>query len=137
MPRTQIPEKQENTGAARPPDSALRQLLAEAIKQSGKKRPQIGEEMSPLVGVQVTEHMLNDFTAQKKSAARFPAAFVKAFCQVVGSPSPQRFLCDEEALTLIKLGERVRECNGLVTQIAGLLGQIATPKAKGREGRMC
>jgi hypothetical protein len=128
----------KNTGTAESPDAALRQLLAEAIRQSGKKRPQIAEEMSPFVGVTVTQHMLNDFTAQKKSAARFPAAFIRAFCQVVGSSAPQRFLCDEEALTLIKLGEHVRECKPILTQIGALVDRLAmaqTSAKKGKRGR--
>lgn len=116
----------KNSGTG-PPDSALRQLLSDAIKQSGKKRLQIAEEMTALVGVRITEHMLNDFTSKSKSAARFPAAFVKAFCRVVGSASLQISLADEEALRLMKLGQRVGECSDLLTKITCLLDQIATP----------
>lgn len=123
-----------------PPDSDLRQLLGEAIKQSGKKRPQIAEEMTALTGARITEHMLNDFTSKSKCAARFPAAFVKAFCHVVGSPSLQISLADDETLTLglMKLGHRVGECRALVAEIASLLDEIAPrsvqqfPVKKGR-----
>ena len=120
-----LPISRENTGTAQPPDSALRQLLTDAIKRSGKKRLQIAQEMSPLVGVQVSTYMLNDFTSQKKAAARFPAAFVKAFCVVVGSSSIQTLLYDEQTVALMALGERVRQCQPLLAQIVALTDQIA------------
>jgi len=40
--------------------------------------------MSRLLGVRVTEHMLNAFTAEAKSAHRWPAAYDIAFCEAVG-----------------------------------------------------
>ena len=130
-----FPMNRENTGITQSPDSALRQLLAEAIKKSGKKRPEIAAGMSPLVGVRVSSSMLNDFTSQKKTAARFPAAFVKAFCVVVGSSSIQTLLYDEQTVALMALGERVRQCQPLLAQIVALTDQIAllqsrTPKRK-------
>jgi hypothetical protein len=127
MPTKAMPAEQQNTGVSTPPDWALRQLLSEAIKRSGKKRPQIAEEMTALLGVRVTEHMLNDFTSKSKCAARFPAAFVKAFCYVVGSSSLQIALADDDDLRLMKLGIRVGECRELVSQIAALLDQITAP----------
>ena len=122
-----LPDGRENPGISKPSDAALRQLLAEAIRRSAKKRPEIAAEMSPLVGVKVTENMLYDFTAQKKSAARFPAAFVKAFCEVVGSRSLYRLLLDEETLALIEVGKHAVACKHLVNRIA-----TPTSKARGK-----
>lgn len=115
----------ENTGVSTPPDWPVRQLIATEIKRSDKKRPQIALEMSALIGTPVTEHMLNDFTSKSKSGARFPAAFVKAFCEVVGSSALQRSLQDETTLALIQVGERARDCRRLVERIGALLDQVA------------
>jgi hypothetical protein len=128
-----LPEGEKNSGISKPPDSALRQLLTQAIKQSGKKRPEIASEMSLLVGVKVTQHMLYDFTAQKKPSARFPACFVKAFCSVVGSSSIQTLLYDEQTVALMALGERVRKAQPLVIQIVALMDQIAGSSARGKK----
>jgi hypothetical protein len=125
MTENHIPAGQQNTGTNQPPDSTLRQLLADAIKHSGKKRLQIATEMSPLVGVPVSQFMLDDFTSRRHRAARFPAAFIKAFCEVVGSRSLYRFLVDEETLALIEVGQHAVACKHLVNR-------IATPKAKAR-----
>jgi hypothetical protein len=130
MAEKHIPMHQQNTGTTRPPDSALRQLLADAIKHSGKKRLQIVTEMASLVGLPVTQYMLDDFTSRSHRAARFPAAFVRPFCSVVGARSLYRLLLDEETLALIEVGRQAVACKHLLTQ-------IATPKAKGRERKKC
>jgi|SRR5450759_1200972 len=126
MAEKHIPAHQQNTGTAQPPDSALRQLLTDAIKHSEKKRLQIAAEMAPLVGVPVTQYMLDDFTSVRHRAARFPAAFIRAFCEVVGSKSLYRLLVDEETLALIEVGKQAVACRDLVAQ-------IAAPKAKARK----
>jgi hypothetical protein len=125
MTEEHIPIAQQNTRTTQPPDSALRQLLADEIRRSGLKRPEIAARMSAIVGVPVSEHMLNDFSSKRKCAARFPAAFVKAFCAVIGSRALHRLLEDEETLGLIQVGEHAVACKNLVYQ-------IATPKANRR-----
>ena len=42
----------------------IRALLVEAIKKSGKSRAAIADEMSYLVGREITERQLNGFTAE-------------------------------------------------------------------------
>ncbi len=122
-----MPSEQENIGIS--PDTMLRRILSEAIKHSGKKREQIADEMTAeLPGFRVTVPMLNDFTSLRKSAARFPATFVKAFCKVVGSNALQRWLLDDESLRLIQVGEHVRNCREIVHRIEALFEQINMPK---------
>ncbi len=58
----------------------VRSVLGDAIKRSGKSRPQVAEEMSDLLGLSVTERMLNAFTAESKELHRWPAAWDRAFC---------------------------------------------------------
>ncbi len=124
-----MPKQQENLGTS--PDAELRRLLSEAIKRSGKKRLQIAEEMSAdLPGFRVTEPMLNDFTSLRKSAARFPASFVKAFCKAVGCTALQTWLLDDESLRLIQVGRHVRECRDQARKLEAVLTELDAPQAR-------
>jgi hypothetical protein len=49
--------------------------------------------------------MLDDFAAPSKDGARFPAAWVVAFCEVTGDDSLQRFLLGPRLSRLIEIGE--------------------------------
>ena len=71
-------------------DSDLRTLLSKLIRQSPKKRLQIAEEMTERTGQKISEDMLNDWTSECHKAARFPAAFIMAFCEVMDSDVLQR-----------------------------------------------
>jgi hypothetical protein len=70
-----------------------------------KKRQQIAAELSRKIGRDITASMLNDYTATTKTAARFPAAYVRAFCEVTGNDSLQRSLLGPRLLALIEIGE--------------------------------
>ncbi len=105
-----IPNMAENPGRpsalpATPPnvDSALRQLITDVIRRSSKKRLQIAQELTELLGTRVTEGMLNDFSSESKKAVRFPLAFSAALCEIL----------DDDSVGL--LGVR-RECLGLLAK---------------------
>jgi hypothetical protein len=86
----------------------LRQIIAEDIANSYKKRPQIAEEMKALTGVPITSFMLDSFTAtaESKGRVRFPAVFIGAFCEVVQSDRLRRFLMGTHLLSLVEYAER-------------------------------
>ncbi|QNI34513.1 hypothetical protein H7849_11820 [Alloacidobacterium dinghuense] len=65
-------------------DSLVRESIAHAIKGCSKSREQIADEMTLLLGVRVTERMLNSFTADANQLHRWPAAWDRAFCQATG-----------------------------------------------------
>jgi hypothetical protein len=54
----------------------------------------------------ISERMLNDWTAESKKPARFPAIFIKAFCDVTGSDELQRFFMSPRDLKLVEFAER-------------------------------
>jgi len=62
----------------------IRGILVDAIKRSGKSRIQLAEEMSLLTGREITERMLNGFTAESKEDYRWPAELDRAFCHATG-----------------------------------------------------
>ena len=64
--------------------SAVRQGISEAIRRSGMKRWEIAGRMSELLGVEVTESMLNAWSAESREDRRFPAEYLAAICYVTG-----------------------------------------------------
>jgi hypothetical protein len=79
-------------------DLELRHLITIEIRKSPKKRSQIAKEMSDILGLRVTESMLNDFTSESKKAVRFPLAFSAALCEVL----------DDDSVGLMAVRPRVR-----------------------------
>jgi hypothetical protein len=93
--------------AGREMDAAVRAVVSHAIATQPHSRQQLAEHISRLAGVRVTAGMLNDFTAASKRLARFPAAWVPAFCQAAGDDSLQRLMLSQRLLAAVTLGERV------------------------------
>nr|DAT12936.1 MAG TPA: regulatory protein [Bacteriophage sp.] len=61
----------------------LKEAIAEAIKGSGLKRYAIAGQMSEMLGVEITESMLNAYTAESKEGYRMPAEYLPTFCRIV------------------------------------------------------
>jgi hypothetical protein len=95
----------EKTGAANQlnSDRALRDLIADIIRQSPKKRPQLAEELSEALGQHITSFMLDCFTATGKS--RFPAIFIQAFSDITGDDRLQRFVMGPRLRRLVEFAE--------------------------------
>ena len=87
-------------------DLNLRRLLSDVMGTCGKDRSRIAAELSQEIGRPLTVSILNDYTATTKAGARFPAAYVRHFCEVTGNDSLQRFLLGPRLLALIEIGER-------------------------------
>lgn len=62
----------------------VRSVLTASIKRSSKSREVIADEMSVLLGITVTARMITAFTAESKELHRWPGAWDRAFCSVVG-----------------------------------------------------
>lgn len=92
-------------------DQQLRAVITEAIRRSPKSREQLAEEMSFLVGRNVTARMLYDFTSDSQVNHRFPAAWLPALAEVVGDDAPIEVILSKRALLrdLIALGRAVIE----------------------------
>jgi hypothetical protein len=66
-------------------DAALiRSVLTRSIRNSGKSRAQIADEMSFLVGSKITERQLNGFTAESREDYPWKGELDRAFCFVTG-----------------------------------------------------
>jgi hypothetical protein len=126
-----MPKSPEKIGIQ---DGDLRELLSFLIKQSPMSREQIAEEMSKSLGQPnlISPNMLNDWTSEYHKAARFPAFFIKAFCDAIGSDRLQRWAAGPRLRKLIEFAERHLE---LEERRAELLKTKPRRKAKDNRPR--
>lgn len=73
------PEFQKET---KPLSLRLKEAIAEAIKNSGLKRYAIAGQMTEHLGMEITESMLNAYTAESKADYRMPAEYIPIFCRI-------------------------------------------------------
>jgi len=81
-------------------------ILSDCIKRCPLSRWEIAGRMSMLLGVEVTKYMLDTWTAESKGYHRFPAEYLPAFCEAVGSREPLRFLGKKSGVFVLR-GEKV------------------------------
>lgn len=79
----------------------IRGVLTDSIKHCAKSRAQIAEEMTYLVGREVTERMLNAYTAESKEDHRWPSELTRAFCAVTGDNRLLRCVVERAGLYVI------------------------------------
>ena len=60
----------------------IKEATSEAIKNSGLKRYALAGQMSEHLGIEITESMLNSWTAESKEGHRMPAEYYPIFCQL-------------------------------------------------------
>lgn len=73
-------------------DRAFRETVSEELRNCPKSRYQVAARMSELTGQDITKGMLDSWTAESKEQHRFPAVFLPAFCDAVGSTRLLRML---------------------------------------------
>lgn len=85
----------------------------------------------------ITLSSLNDYTGRTKAGARFPAAYVAAFCEVVGDDSLQRLILGQRLRDLIDIGETelasVRSRRKKDARLARLLAEAERKEAEERK----
>jgi hypothetical protein len=88
---------QEENQTARPAgsfdiDSQFRAAISEALKHCPLSRWQVAARMSELTGGEISKAMLDSWTSEAKEGHRFPAIFLPAFCEAVGSSEPLKMM---------------------------------------------
>jgi hypothetical protein len=126
-----MPETQDKIGLQ---DSELRSLLSFLIRQSPMSRDQIADEMSKSLGHPglISRRMLDDWTSEYHKSARFPAFFIKAFCDATGNDRLQRWAAGPRLHKLVEFAERHLDVEERREE---LLKPSARNKAKGKRPR--
>ena len=100
--------------ALKPPlDTALREKLSAAMRQSGKSRAQIAYELSRITDQKITLQQLNEWAAPTGKRCFRPFLTVP-FCEIVGNDLVQRFFMSQRHLDIFRLGEIALESDGLI-----------------------
>lgn len=81
-------------------DTIVRNAITAAFKGQ-KSRERIADEMSHLVGTEITVVMLNAYTATSKRLHRFPAAWIPAFCTATGDSRLLQYLTQRTGFRMI------------------------------------
>ena len=132
-----IPKCTAQIGSQQPPDSALRELLATVVRQCSKTHEQIAQEMSLHCGQRISKRMFDDWTSPSKKGARFPAAFIEAFCEAVSDDTLQRHVIGARLRGIVELREE--QLNWLAKSLRAELlkpnrrGHRTKPKGKRRQ----
>ena len=108
-----------------PAEDEVRRILREGMKRSRKEREEIAREMTEALGRTVTATMLADFTRNgtKKRQVRFPAAWVPAFCEVVGDNSLQHDLMGDQLNRCCEIGRQVLNSRDIWEALAPALAE--------------
>jgi len=107
----------------------VRKLVKDLMKQSKKSRANIADEMSQRARRGISKRMIDDWVSPK-TRARFPAALIEIFCEVIGNDALQRHVMSPRLLELVQTGERVRHMDVILRQMLE-----AVEKLKGRQSQ--
>ena len=86
----------------------LRQTISDSIRASRLSRWEIAGRMSALLDAEVTKYQLDSWTAESKESWRFPAEYLPAFCEAVGSHEPLRLLAEKCDVFVLPGAEALR-----------------------------
>ncbi len=75
----ELPTPTPTTAGSLACGSRVRALLSEAVKQSPLSRFEVAARMSELLGVEISKHQLDAWTAESRDAWRFPFEYAAAF----------------------------------------------------------
>jgi hypothetical protein len=90
-------------------DMRFRILLSTVLSECGKTREQIAAIMSGDLGTPITASILNDYTVRNGAGARFPAAYIDAFCEATGDDRIRKILLPPRLRAVMDIGRNVLE----------------------------
>lgn len=83
----------------------LKEAISEAIKNSGLKRYEIAGKMAEFLGFEITESMLNAYTAESKEGYRMPAEYFPIFCKLTKDYTILEILVSSSGGRMVKSDE--------------------------------
>ncbi|SPD73787.1 conserved hypothetical protein [uncultured Desulfobacterium sp.] len=119
LPWSKIQTQSVRAGAFRVKDSvreALKGALDKAYSEFGMDREAVANELSRLVGEQVSVHTINNWLSEAKTDRRFPLEYVKALALICGDTEiidaalgPEFSVMDEAGRAVYEYGAMVLE----------------------------
>jgi len=79
----------------------LQAVISDCIKHCPLSRWEIAGKMGELLNQDISKYMLDTWTAESKEYHRFPAEFLPAFCEAVGSFEPLGILAEKAGVFIL------------------------------------
>jgi len=89
-------------------DRQFREAISDALQKCRLSRYQVAGCMSELTGTDITKTMLDSWTAESKEQHRFPAIYLPAFCEAVGTHEPLKLLGQTVGVFILPGSEALR-----------------------------
>lgn len=130
---TDVPSQQENNGTAFD-ENVLRSIIRKATKG---RRHIIAARMSKNLGRSISPAMFADFCRNTpgKRHTRFPAAWVRAFCDAVGNDDLAKSLLPEPARRALSARAGIIESRAAVARAQEALSRVQVDLEKLTEGK--
>jgi hypothetical protein len=96
----EIPRGPELLPGALDIDHHVRGLVSKLLKDTPLSRYQVAARMSELIGVEVSKHQLDAWTAESRDGWRFPLAYVPAFEAALGTYAITQLLAEKRGCTV-------------------------------------
>lgn len=107
---------EQTIGTTQDPDEALRKLLKDLVrewgKNSGESRANLADQMKARTGRKILSKRTIDDWISPCKRARFPAAYVEPFCEVINDDTLRRHVMGQRLRELLAIGEAVTEAAG-------------------------
>lgn len=89
----------------RPLGLRIKDAISDAIKNSGLKRYDIAGQMGEMLGTEISESMLNAYTAESKEGYRMPAEYIPTFCKITKDYTVLEILVSASGGRMVKSDE--------------------------------
>jgi len=114
----------------------VRHLLSDILKQSPKSRYEIAARMSELLGVKISKHQLDSWTADSRDGWRFPLEYMTAFESACDTYEITEYIATQRGCSLnigtetltAKLGQLEVMRTEIAKQIRDLKGHLEAVK---------
>lgn len=113
-------------------DLTLRELLSDCV---GRRSASVARALTEKLNRPVTQSMLNSFTRRDSERARFPAAWVAAFCEVTRDDRLARFVMGPRLAALVQLGEALLELGEIDPKARRLAARLKRAGRRRKKGR--
>jgi len=114
----------------------IRHLLSDVLKKCPKSRYEIAARMSELLGVEISKHQLDSWTADSRDGWRFPLEYITAFEAACDTYEITEYIASQRGCSLnigaetltAKLGQLEMMRGEIAKQIRDLKGHLEAVK---------
>jgi hypothetical protein len=129
-----VPFKQENGGTLFD-ENQLSDIIRRAVR---RRRHIIAQRMTKILGRHIKPNIFAEFCRKSpgRRSTRFPAPWVRAFCEAVGSDELWVYIAPESSRRALSASAGIIESREAVSRAQEALGRVQAELAKLAEGKL-